>query len=341
MKTQRFKPVLIVGGSGFVGAQAARTLRALQPELPIAIGGRNLERARAVAEELGGATAHAVELAEEGLGLGAEERFSALVLFVKDERLTALRYALQHGIPYVDISSAPFEIAPIVAFTLNAPGRSAVLLSSHWLAGTTTLATIAFARDFQTLDQVRIGAVLDEKDIGGPAAFADFERFTSATSSALILDDGRYRWVNEPEIEREFVNVDGTRLRGRAYAVLDVQSLAAATGARSVRLDLYVGESANRRAGRHFSTEMIIELSGRTPHGRTACARYELSHPEGQAPVTAVAVASAVERLLGLSGAEPAKPGLYTPDRLLDPHAFLDRLLQFGVQLKRNAVEEL
>ncbi|HTU63557.1 MAG TPA: hypothetical protein VMF89_34075, partial [Polyangiales bacterium] len=311
----------------------------LQPGLPIAIGGRNLGRAQQVATKLGGATAHAIDLALEGLGLPAEERFSALVLFVKDERLTALRYALQHGIPYIDISSAPFEIAPIVAFQLQQPGRSAVLLASHWLAGTSMLATLEFARDFEQLDRVQIGVVLDEQDVGGPAASADFERFASATTSSLILDDSRYRWLSEAESERDFIDVDGTTLRARSYSLLDVQSLGAATSARSVRLDLFVGESAGRRAGKHFSTEMIIELFGRDKHGRPARARHELSHPEGQAPVTALAVATAVEQLLGLDGAEPARPGLYTPDRLIDPATFMARLSQFGVQLKRGALK--
>jgi hypothetical protein len=341
MEKHDLRPVLIVGGSGFVGARAARTLRALQPALPIAVAGRNLSRARAVADQLGRADAHAVDLAVEGLGLGTEERFSAVVLFSKDERLNALRYALQHAIPYVDISSAPFEIAPIVAFQLQQPERSAVLLASHWLAGTSTLATLEFARDFETLESVQIGAVLDEQDVGGPAAFADLERFTSATTSSLILDNTRHRWVNDPEIERDFETADGTLVHGRSYSVLDVQSLAAATSARSVRLDLFVGESANRRAGLHFSTEMIIELNGRTKHGKSARARHVIVHPEGQAPVTALAVATAVEQLLGLTGAKPARPGLYTPDRLIDPAAFLDRLAQFGTQLKRGALEEV
>ena len=32
------KPVLFIGGSGLVGSRAVRTLRQLQPDLPIAIG---------------------------------------------------------------------------------------------------------------------------------------------------------------------------------------------------------------------------------------------------------------------------------------------------------------
>ena len=47
-------PVLIVGGSGIVGSQAAQTLRRLHPDLPIAIGGRNLERAKKTARVVTG-----------------------------------------------------------------------------------------------------------------------------------------------------------------------------------------------------------------------------------------------------------------------------------------------
>jgi hypothetical protein len=147
--------------------------------------------------------------------------------------------------------------------------------------------------------------------------------------------------VNEPEIEREFQTADGTRLRGRSYAVLDVQSLAAATSARSVRLDLVVPASGYRRPDQPFATETIIELFGRSKNGKAARARHEIAHPEGQAPVTAVAVATAVERLLGLTGGEPARPGLYTPDRLIDPAAFVDRLQQFGAHVRRGALEEV
>lgn len=49
MTTIAKKPVLIIGGSGIVGSQAARTLRRLHPDLPIAIGGRDLAKAETVA----------------------------------------------------------------------------------------------------------------------------------------------------------------------------------------------------------------------------------------------------------------------------------------------------
>ncbi len=51
------RPVLIIGGSGIVGAKAAQTLRQLHPELPIAIGGRDVTKAMSVAGALGNAVA--------------------------------------------------------------------------------------------------------------------------------------------------------------------------------------------------------------------------------------------------------------------------------------------
>ena len=68
MTKSNLDPVLIIGGSGFVGARAAATLRELHPDLPIAIGGRDMAKAGAVASSLGHANAVAVDLARVDLG---------------------------------------------------------------------------------------------------------------------------------------------------------------------------------------------------------------------------------------------------------------------------------
>ena len=84
-------PVLIVGGSGLVGSLAAGLLRRFQPRLPIAIGGRDLARAAAVAETLGNAQALQVDLQRRDLGVPAGVPFSAVVVFVKDDTLNHAR----------------------------------------------------------------------------------------------------------------------------------------------------------------------------------------------------------------------------------------------------------
>src|SRR5688500_16591644 len=113
--TRISKPALIIGGSGIVGAQAARTLRRLQPDLPIAIGGRDVAKAEVIAREIGQAVAKRVDIALPGLGLQLGDDFSAVIVFLKDERLNTMRYAQDRGIPYISLSSGTFEIGPEIA----------------------------------------------------------------------------------------------------------------------------------------------------------------------------------------------------------------------------------
>lgn len=329
------KPVLIVGGSGVVGSATARTLRRMQPDLPIAIGGRDLEKAQRVADAIGNAVAVQVDVARPDLGLACRDGFSAIVMFLKDDTLNSLRLAQALRIPYVDISTAAFEIAPEVALYLSNP-VAPVLLNGTWLAGTALLATLHHAATFARVDAVRIGAVLDEQDMGGPAAAADYERQTTTTANALILEDGRWTWVGGEQGRRNFVGRDGAENRGLAYSLLDPVYLGSALGLRAARFDLAYGLSAGRRAGGAFSTEMVIEIDGVRQDGRSGSFRLELSHPQGQAPVTAVGVAVAVERMLGLAGGAPPAAGLHLPGTLIDPAYMVDRLRRFGTTINQG-----
>jgi hypothetical protein len=328
-------PVLLIGGSGVVGSQAARTLRRLQPDLPITIGGRDPARAQAVAAEIGRADAAKIDLDRPGLGLPAGQRHGAVVLFVKDDALHSLRHAQSLRAPYVSISSGLFEIAPEVALHIHRPEAAPILMASHWLAGAATLPAIHFASDLAAVEAIEIAAVLDEEDMGGPAAYVDYERLTAATPNALILRDGKWIWVGGDEAVRRFRGVDGAVIEGRAYSPLDVVSLAAATDARSIRLDLAVGRSASRLRGEAFSTEIIIEIAGRAPDGSIARVRHDIVHPAGQAPLTALGVALAVERLLGLAGGPAPSPGLYLPETLIEPATMVRRMREFGASIRR------
>ncbi|AKV00546.1 Saccharopine dehydrogenase [Labilithrix luteola] len=327
------EPVLIVGGSGVVGSRAAKALRKLHPHLPVAIGGRDLEKASAVASEIGNADAVRIDLDRTDLGQPEAKRFSAVVMFVKDTSTNALLYAQDKGVPYVDVSTATFEIAPEVALYASRPSRSPIVLASHWLAGAALLPTLHFAEAYAKVDTIAIGAVLDEQDMGGPAAYADYERITQVIAEAQIFEDGKWVWASGDRSSRVFSAVDGVETRGQAYSVFDTMTLAAATGARSVRVDLVLGESASRRRGEPFSTEFVIELAGVKHDGSSGRSRHELVHREGQAPVTAAAVATIVERLLGLVG-EPVSPGLYLPNAFITPAHMLERLAAFGTQIR-------
>ncbi|QSX75600.1 hypothetical protein HIV01_003450 [Lysobacter arenosi] len=336
MSTSTISPVLIVGGSGTVGSLAASTLRRLHPQLPLAIAGRSLTRAQSVADSLGNATAVVVDLERRDLGLASDQHYSAVVPFVKDDVLHTLDFAQDRGIPYLSTSSGSFEMAPEVARYATRPDAAPILFASHWLAGVATLPTLVFTRDFAQIDTIRLGAVLDELDMGGPAAAADYERLTSAMASTQVLENGYWRWIKDEAAIRRFRRTDGVEVEGSAYSPLDVAALALVTGARSIRLDLHYGQSSHSARGEHFSTELIIEIEGQDHSGKQIQSRHEIVHPEGQAPVTAIGIAASVERLLGLDGSPAPRAGLYLMNTLLDPDRYLARLAEFGAQVTKR-----
>lgn len=335
MSTQSADPVLIVGGSGVVGAQAAKMLRRFHPGLPIAIGGRDLPRAEAVARDVGGAEAVQVDVRRRGLGLAPDARYSAVALFLKDDTLNALRYAQAAGIPHISVSSGSFEIGPEVALYIHNAQSAPVLMASNWLAGAASLPTLHFAKSFRSIESIEIAAVLDEEDMGGPAAAADFERLTSAAPYPLFLQGGRWTWIMNGEASRTVRDVDGAEVTAQGYAPLDVISLASATDAQSIRFDLVYGESASRRQGKPFSTAIMIEIAGEKADGTRARTRHELVHPQGQAPLTALGVTLALERLLGLDGAPAVPPGLYLPEVLIDPAYMVRRQEEIGTEIRQ------
>ncbi|MCP3136149.1 Rossmann-fold NAD(P)-binding domain-containing protein [Pyxidicoccus xibeiensis] len=335
MSANTQKPVLIIGGSGLVGSQAAKALRRLHPTLPITIGGRDVGKAGAVAKEVGGADAVRVDLERADLGQPDARAYSAVVTFLKDDTLNSMKYAQAKGVPYVSISTGLFEIGPEVGRYVHSPASAPILMASSWLVGATTLPTLLFAREFESLETLQLAAVLDEQDIGGPAAYADLERLTKAAPNNLVLVDGRWRWIGGEEAKRTFTNVDGAQVAAQAYSMHDLMSLSAATDARSIRFDLAVGESSARRRGEPFSTEMVIELTGRKKDGTTGHTRHEIVHPGGQAPVTALGVALHVERLLGLAGGPPVAPGLYLTHMLVDPAYYVRKLEESGARIRR------
>jgi hypothetical protein len=326
---EQSKSVLILGGSGQAGAGAAAVLRRWHPALPLTIAGRDIDRAQRVADELGAATAVTIDLRRGDLGLPADHGHSAVVAALWDDRLNGLRYAQHLAVPYLSISSGLVDLAPELVAGAQQAGAAPILEASHFCAGVAVLAALHWAREFDRIDTIRIGAVLDELDIGGPAGIADLERWATVTSAGLVRRDGVFTWISGPDAQTEVTSSDGTVLPGRSIPILDIPSLALGTGAPNVRFDLAVGESAGRRRGEPASVELRIDLEGADPAGAPLSTSRYLVHPAGQRPLTALGIALGVERLLGLRG-EAVSPGLHTPESVLDPGYAVERMAEIG-----------
>ena len=326
-------PVLLIGGSGLVGRHTAHLLRETTPDLPLLIGGRDGAKAQDVATELGNAEGVAIDLGAADLGLG-ERAVSAVAIFVKDDAIVSLRFAQRRGVPHISISSGLAELGPDVAAYVHRPDIAPVVLGAEWLVGATTVPTLHFAKEFAQLDDIAIGALLDEKDTGGPAASADMQRLTETMPQSLARRDGTFYWRLGDDVKGKIRTVDGTVLDATALSPFDIIGLAAATDAPNIQLNLATGTSSTRDGGtpdtESMPTEIIIELTGRDHAGQPLKTRHAIVHPKGQMPLTGLGVAMILERLLGLDGNPPAKPGLYFPYQLLEADAYFKRLETIG-----------
>ena len=328
-----FAPVLLLGGSGAIGHQAARALHATYPDLPLLIGGRDVTKAQRAAADIGGAEGVQIDPTSADLGLG-EREISAVVVLYKDHSLAALRFAQSRRVPHLSISSGVFEIAPEIANFMQAPGVSAIVLGYEWLVGATTVPALHVARAFSQVHEIRIGALVDEEDVGGPAVAADFEHLNHLLPAALTRRDGVYLWREGEEAKSVFPALDGTHIDATGFSSIDVVGLASATGAHSVQFDLGMGISSSRRKGGAFSTEIILEMSGLDIAGMPHHTRHAVVHPGGAAPLTGMGIALLLERLVGLDGKPPVAPGLYFPYQILDASHYLARLAKEGGELR-------
>jgi hypothetical protein len=329
-------PILLIGGSGVVGAQSARLLRAAHPELPLLIGGRDGARAQKVAAEIGHAEGVVLDLAATDLGLG-QRPVSAVAIFFKDDHLAALQFAQSRGVPYLSISSGIHEIAPEVAAYTHRPQTSAIVMGAEWLVGATTVPTLELAKEFHQLHDITLGALIDEQENSGPATEEDFERLKNIPL-ALARREGAYYWRDGDEAKGRFHAVDGTPMQADAFSAFDVVALGAATGAPNIRFNLANGVSSSRRRGEPMSTEIIIELTGQDHQGQPLRTRHGVVHPQGQMYLTGLGVTLILQRLLGLDGQSPTPAGLYFPYQLLETATYFEGLKRVGGEIVKLEV---
>lgn len=325
-------PILFMGGSGAIGHRSANALRAAHPDVPLLIGGRDLTKAQQAAEEMGGAEGVVIDPAAEDLGLG-DRPVSAVAVFYMDHTLAGLRFAQKRRVPHLSISSGVFEMAPQIAGYIHTPNAAPIVLGYEWMVGATTVATLHLAKAFARVRDIRINALVDEQDGGGPTVAADFEHLNRMLPAALTRREGAYVWREGEEANVSFRALDGTLMQASGFSSIDVAGLAAATDAANVQFNLASGVSSSRRAGRPMSTEILIEMVGEGLDGQALHTRHALVHPAGAAALTGLSIAMLLERLIGLDGAPSTAPGLYFPYQLLDAAEYLQRLGKEGGEL--------
>jgi hypothetical protein len=109
-----------------------------------------------------------------------------------------------------------------------------------------TLAAVDIASRLAIVDAVRLTAIFDPLDAVGPLARKDVKKFPDR---AIVRASGEWAYVDRSSNASEVEFPDGTRFHCQPVDVLDVPSVALATGARDVSFSIGLGESLGRRRG--------------------------------------------------------------------------------------------
>jgi hypothetical protein len=224
----------------------------------------------------------------------------------------------------------------MLAIAADRAGRPALMLG-YWMAGAVTLAALAAAESFGRVERLEFAALYDNGDPIGPMTASDSAAFSAG---ALIRRGGRWLKVDPSSDGRAVDRGQAPVFQARPISTLDTPGLAAMTGSPEIRFDLGFGKSAGTLAGRAPSHDIYIEIWGPDRSAQPLAQRTVLSDPKGQARFTALGVLIGTERLLGLDGGPPPKPGLAFPEASIRPAYAMQRLGERGVSIETSPSDQ-
>jgi hypothetical protein len=347
----RRAPLLIVGGYGLVGEQAARLLRNRDPDLPLLLGGRHPERARSAASALG-ARAVAIDVSRERPLDQLPERPAAVLAAVSDPHDYLLTDAMRRGIPIADINRAgPAGILDVVVAAARERPMAPVLLSGSWMAGVSALAAAAAVREVGTAQRVDITALASPDDRVGPDSWGFSERMAWPY---YPMRDGRRQTTHPLTGVRQARCADRVDRPAALVGTLEQTTLPITLGVPTVETRMALqgntslyGLIALKRSGalrgltrpamRRTRTALLQrpgtgDFAGLTvtAYGPAGPVSVDLLDPRGQAHLSAVGAARAAERVL----ASGLPAGISFPEQSADPQADLEMLRQAGVLVR-------
>ncbi|WP_435170355.1 hypothetical protein [Falsirhodobacter sp. 1013] len=321
--------VLFAGGSGVVGQRAAKAFRARHPDVPFLIGGRDLGKAEAIAKLLGNAEAVQIDTGLPRLGLEQDVPLLAIAMMVPDAGLHGMRLAQDLGIPYLSIGNWLLDVGAEMAQFIRQPAAAPIVLASHWHGGPTTFLALKTAQGLDSVTSIRIAVVVDDQDETGPAAIEDMDAGASGSFGVQAYEGGKRVWLNGDATRSTLATLDGRTLAGTAFAPYDIAGLAAATAARSIRMNLGMGASSSRLRRDGVGTEVLLDIEGEIG-GQQVLRHSTFEFTKGQATLTGISTALSLSTVLGLEENDRSAPGLYFPETLMDPDWFLEQLRQAG-----------
>jgi len=220
-------------------------------------------------------------------------------------------------------------LGPKLALHAKWSSQAASLILDTSFAGVLILAGLHIAARFEKVLTVEIGALMDEKDLGGPASLADAGDFDE-TPPGLVLSNSNWQKPEAHQATRKFSLTDGTEYTGTSFPSVDIPDIAAAINPVSARLDFTYGVSPGSRDRGSPSVEIVYDIDGILPGGQRQKIKAQLSHQKGQTALTALGVAVAIEVLAGKVTGRPVPAGIHMPSSLIPVDHMVKRLQEGG-----------
>lgn len=343
--------LLIVGGYGLVGAQAARLIRRRHPDLRLLLGGRRPEHGHALAAALG-ATAVRVDVGAERPLADLPVPPTAVLAAVSDPADRLLVDAMRSGIPIADIHRAgPASILDVTVAAARERPSAAVLLSGSWLAGVSALMAAATVRELGHAERVDIAVLASADDRVGPDSWGFSERLAWPY---YAMRDGKRQPAHPLTRLRDVRCADGRERPAALVGTLEQTTLPLTLGVRTVETRMAMQSPAAlyglvglKRSGmlralarpslRGVGAALLQRPGAGDFAGVTVTARagahevsVDLLDTRGQAHLSAVGAACAAARLLGAG--LPA--GISFPEQSAEPQADIEMLRQAGVVVR-------
>lgn len=349
--------ILIAGGYGVVGRQVAALIRQRYPDLRLIIAGRNLEKAAALAHELGHASNLQLDVEQPNPLRG--ENPSAILAVVNDPQDYLLMDAVQQGIPYLDVTRWPERLrasaAELASKSLNAP----VLFASGWMGGVAAVIAVALAQTLPQPETIDISVLFSVKDKSGPNSVEYMDRLATPFETMIEGQTQRVFPYTDP---RTVTFPGGYTTPVYRFDTPDQLTLPQTTGAKTVAARIAFDDTFStnllrfltrsgmwtlisgdlftplRRSllynpGSGASHEIHIAVSGHDNDGTAKTVNATIADPQGQTHLTALGALIQLERLLGLDGTAAPAPEVIYPDTAPQIEPALQVLAQFGVKV--------
>lgn len=349
--------IMIVGGCGVVGQQAARIIRQRHPDLPLIIADRNSEKAKTLASELGNADIVVLDVEQPNPLNGMAPR--AILSVVNDSRDYLLMDAVRTKVPYVDITRWTERLKSAVSLVSKESLHSPVILSSAWMAGVAAVIAVAASRQLRRVDSIDIFVLYSLKDKAGPNSTEYMDRMTVPFN---VMQNGKQKQVYPYTEPRKVTFPGGYSAKTYRFDTPDQFTLPSTTGAQTVSARIAFDDTMAMNllvlltrfgiwkliSGKLFTPlrrkllynpgsganhEIVIEVAGVDKNSNPKTIRATVVDSKGQTHLAAVGAVLQLERLLGLDGALAPAAGIIYPDTAPQVDFILQALSNLGIDV--------